>query len=191
MSYSACKMGPAVSQWFQQCTTGQPFWGPHHYLHEDPLYGQHIGSSALFRMQNGNSGVPLFPGVDDPQRRAAPRDVWSTYRVQVSYSACKMGPAVSQCFQASMTLSDEQRREMCLLRRVYLGRLGDALRQRLAINSALANAVPSSVDGVDVTAEYMKARAGTETSRMHSSCFSCRIGHPVPIWQPLSGCSNQ
>ena len=49
----------------------------------------------------------------------------------------------------------EQRKGIRALRRLYLGRLGDVLRQRQAINAQLRSAVPSVEGGRQLAHEYL------------------------------------
>ncbi len=52
----------------------------------------------------------------------------------------------------------EQRKGIRALRRLYLGRLGDVLRQRQAINAQLRSAVPSVEGGRQLAHEYLTVR---------------------------------
>ena len=57
-------------------------------------------------------------------------------------------------------MSEQQLRDIRQLRRLYLGRLGDVLRQRQAINAQLRSAVPSKNEGEGQAGpEYLKVRA--------------------------------
>ena len=56
-------------------------------------------------------------------------------------------------------MSAEQKHGIRKMRRMYLGRLGDVLRQRQAINAELHAAVPSPDDsGRQMEAKYLKVR---------------------------------
>ena len=60
--------------------------------------------------------------------------------------------------QKSLKMPSEQSRGIRSLRRLYLGRLGDVLRQRQAINAQLRSVVPSVEAGRDLTAQYLTVR---------------------------------
>ena len=60
--------------------------------------------------------------------------------------------------QKSLKMPLEQRKGIRALRRLYLGRLGDVLRQRQAINAQLRSAVPSVEGGRQLAHEYLTVR---------------------------------
>ena len=54
-------------------------------------------------------------------------------------------------------MPDEQTNGIRQLRRLYLGRLGDVLRQRQAINAQLRSVMPATVEGGrQLASEYLK-----------------------------------
>ena len=59
-------------------------------------------------------------------------------------------------------MTEKQGSDIRQLRRLYLGRLGNVLRQRQAINAQLRSAVPSSAAGRRPTeAQYLEVRTST------------------------------
>ena len=63
--------------------------------------------------------------------------------------------------QAPVQMDEEESRGIRQLRRMYLGRLGDVLRQRQAINAQLRSVVPSTMAGLrQMAAEYLTVRRG-------------------------------
>lgn len=68
-------------------------------------------------------------------------------------------------------MPEEQKRGIRQLRRLYLGRLGDVLRQRQAINAQLRSAMPTAMEGGrQMAAGYLKVR--TCSSHRNTGCSS-------------------
>lgn len=66
-------------------------------------------------------------------------------------------------------MPEEQRAGMRQLRRLYLGRLGDVLRQRQAIAGAMQPAGSAFDGGRESIKEYLKVRYLQHQSVVHSS----------------------
>jgi hypothetical protein len=68
--------------------------------------------------------------------------------------------------QKSLVMPEEQKRGIRQLRRLYLGRLGDVLRQRQAINAQLRSAMPSAAEGGrQMAAGYLTVRTRSSPCR--------------------------
>ena len=58
--------------------------------------------------------------------------------------------------QKTLQMPDEQTNGIRQLRRLYLGRLGDVLRQRQAINAQLRSVMPATAEGGrQLASEYL------------------------------------
>ncbi len=78
--------------------------------------------------------------------------------------------------QKSLKMPLEQRKGIRALRRLYLGRLGDVLRQRQAINAQLRSAVPSVEGGRQLAHEYLTVRRLRCQFKWLSLCWYCVPG---------------
>ena len=79
--------------------------------------------------------------------------------------------------QKSLKMPVEQRKGIRALRRLYLGRLGDVLRQRQAINAQLRSAVPSVEGGRQLAHEYLTARHPSPLI----ACFEPDASNPLSV----------
>lgn len=83
--------------------------------------------------------------------------------------------------QKSLVMPEDQKRGIRQLRRLYLGRLGDVLRQRQAINAQLRSAMSTAMEGGrQMAAGYLTVRP----------CSACSLARSVGAYPCNAECGS-